>query len=153
MNALRILPCLALTGLVGCSDDTKTFNVTLTPGAETPPCADAGTAATGTATVVVASDNSSIAVTETYSGLSGPPTAAHLHSGTSAAPGPVVLPFTVGLTTSPFSQTFTAADYVAASGAPADFPTFVTALRGGGAAYANIHTDACKPGEIRGEIQ
>jgi CHRD domain len=159
MNALRILPCLALTGLIGCSNDnsngqgTKTFNLTMTPANETPPCADAGTAATGTATVVVAADNSSVAVTETYSGLSGPPIMAHVHSGTSAAAGPIVLPFTVGLTSSPFSQTFTAADYVVASGAPADFATFVTALRAGGAAYTNIHTDACRPGEIRAEIQ
>jgi CHRD domain len=159
MNAWRILPCLALAGLLGCSDDTsngqgtKTFNLTLTPANETPPCADAGTAATGTANIVVAADNSSIAVTETYSGLSGPPTMAHFHSGTSAAAGPIVLPFTVGLTSSPFSQTFTATDYVAAPGAPADFPTFVTALRAGGAAYTNIHTEACKPGEIRAEIQ
>ena len=159
MNVWRILPWLVLTGLLGCSNDTsngqgtKTFNLTLTPANETPPCAAAGTAATGTANIVVAADNSSIAVTEAYSGLSGPPTAAHLHSGTSAAAGPVVLPFTVGLTTSPFSQTFTAADYVAASGAPADFPSFVTALRAGGAAYANIHTNACKGGETRAELQ
>ena len=34
-----------------------------------------------------------------------------------------------------------------------DFATFVTALKAGGAAYLNVHTDACKPGEIRGEIQ
>jgi len=140
MNVLRILPCFALTGLLGCGSSssngqgTKTFNLTMTVANETPPCAAAGTAATGTANIVVAADNSSIAATEAYSGLSGPPIMA-------------------GLTTSPFSQTFTAADYLAASGAPADFATFVTALRAGGAAYANIHTDACRGGEIRAEIQ
>lgn len=159
MNAWRFLPYLALTGLIGCSNDTsngqgtKTFNLTMTVANETPPCAAAGTAATGTANIVVAADNSSIAATVAYSGLSGPPIMAHIHSGTPAAAGPIVLPFTVVLTTSPFSQTFTAADYVAASGAPADFATFVTALRAGGAAYTNIHTDACRGGEIRAEIQ
>ena len=82
MNVWRILPWLALAGLLGCSNDTsngqgtKTFNLTMIPANETPPCAAAGTAATGTANIVVAADNSSIAVTETYSGLSGPPTMA-----------------------------------------------------------------------------
>jgi hypothetical protein len=29
----------------------------------------------------------------------------------------------------------------------------VTALKGGGAGYVNVHTSDCKPGEIRAEIQ
>jgi hypothetical protein len=88
-----------------------------------------------------------------YSGLSGAVQAGHIHFGTAAAPGPVVLPF--ASVASPINQTFTAADYIAAAGAPADFATFVTMMRAGGAAYINLHTGAgmCPAGEIRGEIQ
>lgn len=134
------------------SQQSKVFNINLAVANETPPCADAGTNASGTATITIPGDNGSVMVQVTYSGLSGPAIASHIHSGTGAAPGPVVLPFSPPLD-SPFSKTVTAADYLAASGAPPDFATFVTALRGGGAAYLNVHTDACKPGEIRAEIQ
>jgi len=82
----------------------------------------------------------------------GDPTASHIHAGAAGVNGPVVLPFGAPLT-SPYSKTFTAADYQANPGAPPDFAAFVTALRAGGAAYINIHTAACKPGELRGEIQ
>jgi hypothetical protein len=102
--------------------------------------------------VTVAGDGSSIAVSNfTYSGMSGAVTLGHIHFGTSAAAGPVVLPFSS--LTSPINQTFTASDYVAASGAPANFAAFVTMLRAGGAAYLNLHTAACGGGEVRGEIQ
>jgi CHRD domain len=146
--------------LVACSTDNSgnsdagptVFHVSLLVSNETPPCTDAGTAATGNATVTIPADDQSVVVDVSYSGLSGPATASHIHSGTAAAPGPVVLPFNPPLT-SPFTKTLTAADYVAAQGAPADFATFVTGLKAGGAGYVNVHTGACKPGEIRGEVQ
>ena len=162
---MTVISLLGLTAVVGCgssSNDSsnsgnpgtqsKTFTVTLSPAAETPPCANAAAGATGTAMVTIPGDNSSVSVSLTYSGLSGPATAAHIHSGTAAAAGPVVLPFT-GSLTSPFSSTLTAANYVAASGAPADFPTFVAALKAGGAGYVNVHTARCPAGEIRAEIE
>lgn len=132
----------------------KVFNLTLSPANETPPCAGAGTSATGTAKVTIPTDNQSVIVEVSYSGLSGPVTASHIHSGTSAAPGPVVLPFGAPLD-SPFSKTVTAADYATPvpTGAPPDFASFVTALKAGGAGYVNVHTSACKGGEIRAEVQ
>ena len=133
-------------------NQSTTFTVPLSPTNETPPCANAAPGGSGTATVTIPADNSSVSVTATYSGLSGPATLGHIHSGTSAAAGPVVLPFS-GSLASPFSTTLTAANYVAASGAPPDFATFVTALKAGGAGYVNFHTAACPGGEIRGEIQ
>lgn len=160
-HALMAVLILAVTTTllaVGCNNEPapqaqpKVFNVTLAPTNETPPCADAGTSATGTATVTIPTDNASVIVAVSYSGLSGPATASHIHSGTPAAAGPVVLPFSAPLD-SPFSKTLTAADYVAAAGAPPDFASFVTALKAGGAGYVNVHTAACKGGEIRGEIQ
>jgi hypothetical protein len=160
MRSACLVAVLAVAALVGCATEksvpapppSRTFTVSLTPGAETPPCDAAGASASGSTTITVAPDDSSINVTVSYTGLSAEPTAAHLHSGPASAAGPVVLPFS-GSLASPFSKTFTAADYVAASGAPPDFPSFLTALKGGGAAYVNVHTAACKPGEIRGEIQ
>jgi hypothetical protein len=158
MGKASIFSGLALAVLIGCGSSStptaqaKTFNVTLTAANETPPCTGAGANATGSGTITISADNTSISVNVTYSGLSGPATAAHIHSGTTTAAGPVVLPFSPPLD-SPFSATLTATDYVAAAGAPADFPTFVTALRAGGAGYVNFHTTACKPGEIRAELQ
>lgn len=159
MEPIRLLGLLGLSALMACATQKaapaappRPFTVLLTPGAEVPPCASAGANASGMANITVASADSSISVTVSYTGLSGEPTAAHLHAGPASAAGPVVLPFSGSLAT-PFSKTFTAADYVAAPGAPPDFGSFVTALKAGGAAYVNVHTAACKPGEIRGEIQ
>jgi hypothetical protein len=143
---------------VGCGNDEvpavqgKVFNLTLSPANETPPCTGAGANATGTSKVTIPNDNASVVVEASYSGLSGPVTVGHIHSGTSAAPGPVVLPFGPPLD-SPFTKTLTAANYVAATGAPPDFASFVTALKAGGAGYVNLHTSACPGGEIRAEIQ
>jgi len=153
MWTTRLVACIGLSLLSACATEkaatveSKTFNVPLVKD-----CPAAGPNATGVATVVVAADGSSVTATVTYSGLSGDPTASHIHFGPSGVAGPVVLPFSPPLA-SPFSKTFTAADYVAAAGAPPDFTAFVVALRAGGAAYVNVHTAACKPGEIRGEIQ
>jgi|SRR5215471_3850973 len=158
MKLVLIAALLVVGGaIVACSNEEsqaqpKIFNINLSAANETPPCADAGTSAAGTAKVTIPPDNGSVVVDVTYSGLSGPVTASHIHSGTASAPGPVVLPFSAPLD-SPFSKTVTASDYLAAPGAPADFATFVTALKAGGAGYVNLHTGECKPGEIRGEVE
>lgn len=157
METSRNFALLMLLATMGCATEksttvsAKTLSVPLSSGIETPVCPSAGSGANGTATIVVAPDNASITATVTYGGLSGDATAAHIHFGKPGTAGPVVLPFS-GSLVSPFTKTFTAADYVAAGGAPPDFPSFVTALNGGGVAYLNVHTAACKPGEIRGDI-
>jgi len=158
MTAARALILSSLAVLLGCATEKsaaaptpKTFDVPLTTAAEVPVCASAGPGATGNATIAIAPDDSSITATVTHSGLSGDATAAHIHAGAAGVAGPVVLPFSAPLT-SPFTKTFTAADYVAAPNAPPDFPSFLTLLKSGGA-YLNVHTAACKPGEIRGQIQ
>jgi hypothetical protein len=152
--------CLAV--LMGCATEKSAAekppaanapvikNLALTPPDEVPVCPAAASGGQGTSNVVLSPDESSITVTVTYSGLSGPVTAAHVHAGKPGVAGPVVLPFSGDLT-SPFTKTFTAADYVAAPGAPPDFASFVQTLKAGGA-YVNVHAAACKPGEIRGQI-
>jgi hypothetical protein len=153
----RALILLSLAGLAGCATEKAAAekppvvkNFGLTSGEETPPCPAAAAGAQGLANVTLAPDGSSIVATVNYSGLSGPVTAAHIHSGAAGVAGPVVLPFKGDLT-SPFSKTFTEADYVVGSGAPPDFASFVQSLKAGGA-YVNVHTAACKAGEIRGQI-
>jgi len=159
MRTGRILVLLGGAALLGCAAEKpagpqqKTFDVTLSKAASATPCAAAGANAAGAATVTLAADDSTVSVTVTYSGLSGDPTAAHIHAGAPGANGPPVLPFSAPLN-SPFSKVFTPADYIAASGAPADFAAFVAGLRAGtGGGYINIHTAACKAGEIRGDIK
>ena len=74
-----------------------------------------------------------------YSGLSGPVTAAHLHGP--ADPGanaPVVVPFNGGLAT-PIKGSATLTD------------AQIQQLEAG-KWYVNIHTEANKPGEIRGQL-
>jgi hypothetical protein len=127
------------------------YAVTLTAAQESPVCASAAAGATGSATVVVSADESKIEVDLTYSGLSGPATAGHIHAGASTVNGPFVLPFAAPLT-SPIKKTFTAADYVAATGAPATFAAFVASVKTGNS-YLNLHTAACGGGEIRGQIK
>ena len=162
MPSTRTLFPLSLAVLMGCATEKSAAekppavsppaikNFALTPGDEVPPCPAGGPGAQGTANVTLSPDESSVTATVNYSGLSGPATVAHLHAGKAGVAGPVVLPFSGDLS-SPINKTFTAADYVAAPNAPPDFPSFVQSLKSGGA-YVNVHTAACKPGEIRGQI-
>ena len=76
----------------------------------------------------------------TYSGLSGPATAAHFHAGAVGKNGGVVVPIFAGKSAkSPFagSKKLTAAQ--------------AKQLESGDW-YVNIHTAAHKPGEIRGQV-
>src|SRR5690349_10498048 len=82
-----LLPSVALFAVVACGSDNsnsqpqpKVFNINLTPQGETPPCPAAGVGATGTAKVTIAADNSTVTVDVTYSNLSGPATASHIHA-------------------------------------------------------------------------
>jgi hypothetical protein len=74
-----------------------------------------------------------------YSGLSGPATAAHIHGpADSGANAPIVVPFSGNLT-SPIKGSATLTD------------AQIAQLEAG-KWYVNIHTEANKPGEIRGQL-
>jgi hypothetical protein len=161
MPSTRTPFLLSLVALMGCATDKPAEkpaaanppairNFGLTTSDEVPVCPAAAPGAQGTGSIALSPDESSITATVNYSGLSGPATAAHIHAGKVGVAGPVVLPFSGDLS-SPINKTFTAADYVAAPNAPPDFASFVQTLKSGGA-YVNVHTAACKPGEIRGQI-
>lgn len=115
---------------------TRVFNATLNGTSEVPPTTSTGT---GTATATLNTATRKLTWDVTYSGLSGPAKAAHIHGP--AVPGknaPVVIPFTGNLA-SPIkgSKTLTAAQ---------------AANLEAGKYYVNIHTAANPGGEIRGQL-
>jgi hypothetical protein len=129
-----------------------TLTAALTAAAEGPtPCAAAGAAATGSATITINAAMTDVAVNLTFSGLSGPATLAHIHTGAAGANGMPAFAFAMN-PTSPVVKTFVAADYAMPPGGPANFAAFLTAMAAG-QAYVNVHTTACPSGEIRGQIQ
>jgi hypothetical protein len=115
--------------------ETQTYKATLTSAAEVPPNASKGT---GTLTSTYDTATKKLTWTVTFSGLSGPATAAHFHGPAAAgANAGVVVPQKDGLT-SPMKGEATLTDAQAAD------------LQAG-KWYFNIHTEANKGGEIRGQ--
>lgn len=148
----------ALAIPLACGDDGPTqprsvaFTTALSGAAERPPVS---TAATGSATVTVAGAQASYTVA--FSGLSGAPTAAHIHgAGDANSVSTVLVPIaTTGATTGTgtLTGTFTAADIVPAAGQTAaiSFDSLTTLMRAG-LTYVNVHTSARPGGEIRGQL-
>jgi hypothetical protein len=138
-----------------------TFTTTMNGQNESPPRA---TTATGSATVVWDTTTQQMSVNATFSGLTTPNTAAHIHC--CVAPGgntgvatttPTFTGFPGGITSGTYSHTFdmtNAASYnpafVSAQGgvAQAEAALFNGLLAGN--AYLNIHTQMFGGGEIRG---
>lgn len=115
---------------------TQALKATLTAVSQVPPNASTGTGAlTGTYDPATKKLTWSV----TYAGLSGPPTAAHFHGPAAAgANAGVVVPQKDGLV-SPMKGEATLTDAQAADLAA-------------GMWYFNIHTEANKGGEIRGQV-
>ena len=110
-----------------------TFKADLAPG---PGVASSGK---GMATASLDTTTKTLTWTVDYSGLSGPATAAHIHGP--ADPGAnagIVVPFTGNLA-SPIKGSATLTD------------AQIAQLEAG-KWYVNIHTEANKPGEIRGQL-
>jgi hypothetical protein len=139
MRHLRplILGIIALVMVsAGAQAATRVFKATLNGASEVPPTTST---ATGSATVRLDTVNRTASWVVTYSGLSGPAMAGHIHGP--AGPGknaPVVVPLSGNLA-SPIrgSKTLT--------------PAQVASLEAGDY-YINIHTAAHPPGEIRGQL-
>ena len=114
---------------------TEVFKGTLTAAAEVPPVTGAGT---GTATVTLDTATKQITFTVTYSGLSGPAKAAHIHCGAAAgANAGVAVPFKT--TDSPIT------------GSAALTDPQIADLEAG-KCYVNIHTAANGGGELRAQL-
>ena len=117
------------------SAETMKMKATLDGKSEVPANTSAGT---GTADITYDTSAKKLSWKMTYSGLTGPATMAHFHGP--AEPGknaPVAVPITPATSPSEGSATLTdaqAADLMA------------------GKYYVNVHTEANKGGEIRGQV-
>jgi hypothetical protein len=121
----------------GAATSQETYQATLSSSQEVPPNASAGT---GTADVRYNSNNQMLSWSVTYSGLTGPATAGHIHgpAGPGANAG-VLIPFTnVG------GGTITGEAKIT--------PEQLAQLTSG-QWYVNLHTAANPGGEIRGQLR
>ena len=139
---MRQVPWLAPTVIVAfllsgaARADQINFKADLNGASEVPPVTSAGK---GTATAALDTAAKTLTWTVTYSGLSGPATAGHIHGP--AAPGAnagVLVPFSGGLT-SPIKGSATLTD------------AQISDLEAG-RTYINLHTADNKGGEIRGQL-
>ena len=114
----------------------ETFTGTLSGAAEVPPVAGSGA---GSATVTLDTATKEISYNVTYSGLSGPAAAAHIHCGAAAgANAGVAIPFANPASPIAGNATLTDAQM-------ADLEA--------GKCYVNVHTAANKGGEVRAQLQ
>lgn len=129
--AALVLGVPSLAGAVDLKADLKGSN-------EVPPN---DSKATGAVTVAYDPASKKLSWKGTFSGLSGPALAAHFHAGETGKNGGVVVPIFVNAAAakSPFEGSATLTDAQAAE-------------LMGGRWYVNIHTDAHKAGEIRGQV-
>lgn len=119
------------------------YKAVLKGSSEVPPNSTGGS---GTATVTYDAATKEVSWEGSFSGLTGPATAAHIHgpagAGTNAG---VIVPFSQKDVpfTSPFKGSAKLAD---------DKNTALAAALNSGQAYVNIHTAANPGGEIRGQL-
>jgi hypothetical protein len=162
--------CVAIATLMALSTPaahaaTITFTAALNGGLEVPPVPTPGT---GFATVVLDTTAQTLFVSESFSGLTSPTTASHIHCCVAspflsanagvATQVPTFLNLPLGVMSGSFTQTL---DLTMASSYN---PAFITANGGtvaaaemvlitgmeNGESYINIHTQAFPGGEIRG---
>ena len=135
---LSVLGVLALCLVSGAAQaETKIFKATLSGASEVPPNASAGA---GAATVTLDTATGKLVWDVSYSGMTGPAKAAHIHGPAGAGQNAGVVVPLKGDLASPIkgSATLTAAQI-------ADLEARQYSV--------NIHTAANKGGEIRGQLQ
>ena len=133
-----VLTGLALTVAVGVAGPAKAevvnLKATLNAKNEVPLNSSQGT---GTVTATYDTAGKKLSWKGSYSGLSGPATAAHFHSAETGKNGAVAVPIVPN--TSPFEGSATLTDAQASDLLAGKW-------------YVNVHTEANKGGEIRGQV-
>jgi hypothetical protein len=133
-------------GQLWASRTLKFFGGTLSGAQEVPSVSGS---ATGTAQILVDTQNQVVHYLITYSGLSGDLVAAHIHFGDPSISGPIMIPFKVG--ESPIVGTLTQANFQKTDQAPT-WADALNAIRTGHA-YVNMHTAAHPSGEVRANLR
>jgi hypothetical protein len=110
------------------------FRTNLSGANEVPP-----NTSTGTGGMQVILGGSMVNCYGTYSGLTGAPTASHIHRGAAGANGPVVIPLTLAA-----NNTITCTNVTVTPGDAADLATAMW--------YVNVHTGMFGGGEVRGQL-
>ena len=168
LSALAVTAVTFAVGLFSTATSTAqgtiTYNAFLSGPNESPANASPGT---GFATVVVNSTQNSLQVVLSFSGLTGPTTASHIHAAT-AVPGtgtagvatttPTFAGFPLGVTSGSYSNlldltlasSYNPAYVTANGGTTASAEAALLASLAAGTAYLNIHSSAFPGGEIRG---
>jgi CHRD domain len=136
--SVAVSAAVLLAGCMSSNASTKTYHASLTASQEVPPTASSGT---GTGTFTLDTATKKLTWSVSYTGLTGPAAAAHIHGP--AAPG---VNAGVEVNLSPSSAP---ANPIAGSATLTDAQ--IADLEGG-KDYINIHTAANKGGEIRGQI-
>ncbi len=139
---LGAVAALAVTALaLGAARDTYTVGATLNAKAEVPAPAGAPAAAKGSFSgkYVEHKDTATLTWRLTFSGLSGPGMAAHIHMGKAGVAGPVIVPLC-----GPCKS--------GQSGKATISAAVIKALESG-KAYVNVHTAKNAAGEIRGQVK
>lgn len=163
-----VLPLLlSLVLLTGCDDDDDdngetTLGATLSGAQEVPAVTTNGT---GTASLSLQNNDTSLDYTLTYANVS-PPTQAHIHIGAAGTNGPIVLflcsnlappqnvpvPQACPAPPATITGTLTAANLIPRP--EVNINTFADAVAAllAGNAYANVHSMPFPAGEIRGQL-
>jgi hypothetical protein len=110
------------------------LKASMNAGSEVPPNSSNGT---GTLAATYDTSSKKLSWKGSYSGLTGPATAAHFHTGEPGKNGGVAVPITPN--TSPLEGSATLTDAQAADLLAGKW-------------YVNVHTEANKGGEIRGQV-
>jgi len=112
-------------------------------------------AGTGSATVTISADGSSIDYDVDFEGLTGPLTMAHIHWGAAGNAGPPIFWLTeqdVPGSTSPLTGTLDEADFTGpVPGGPQTYEEALAAMRAGNT-YVNLHTERNGAGELRAQL-
>jgi hypothetical protein len=125
------------------------FSGTLTGSQETPPTGSPGT---GSVTATLDTLANTLFVSEVFSNLVAPSTAAHIHCCVPPGVGPAAVAlnfvgFPIGVTSGAYSHTFNLLTDLSGISAP----VFIAALEGG-LAYTNVHSQSFPGGEIRAQL-